>query len=191
EPAFLAGAEVSHRCSASVEGTRLTGSCTAGAAGRGGTNTSVCAVTGAVEPVDTCELISPAGVEQLFVLDSCPLLEEGESPGTGIGEPICAFRQNNCIWEVHCGQGDALTYSGRLERGETMAQWTLATGTPCKLGFDDDGNPSGSCMVAGEEPCALGSKDPDPGNDDCPTLPSGTEFYSHGCGGGDPLDCRV
>lgn len=191
EPAFLAGADVNHRCSAALDGTSLVGSCEAGAAGRGGTNTSVCAVTGEVEPPASCDAISPAGAEQIFVLDSCRLLEEGDGNGTGIGEPLCAFRQNNCIWEVHCGQGDELIYSGRLEPGDTAAQWNLATGTPCELSFDDEGNPTGACTVPGEEPCQLGSREPEPGSDECPTLPDGTEFYSRGCGGGDPLDCRL
>lgn len=191
EPAFLAGAEVQHRCSGAVEGTSLAGSCEAGAAGRGGTHTSLCAVTGEVEPLPSCEAISPAGSESLFVLDSCSLLKDGETPEAAIGEPICAFRQNNCIWETQCGRGDQLKYAGRLEPGDASVTWTLATGTPCELGFDEEGNAFGSCTVAGEEPCQLSSTEPVPGGDACPTLPSGTEFYSHGCGGGDPLDCRL
>lgn len=189
EPAFLAGTEVEHDCTATLSGTAVAGSCGAGAAGRRGTDTSVCAIGGSAEPVPACDPLAPGEGEFLFVLDSCPMLKDGEGEGPGIGEPVCALRQNNCIWEVQCGAD--LLYAGRVEPGSDTAQWRLATGTPCELTVDDDGQVSGSCTVPGEEACELSSMEPETDEANCPVLPEGTIWNSRGCGPEGSLGCRV
>ncbi|WP_437530055.1 hypothetical protein WME79_48990 [Sorangium sp. So ce726] len=190
-PAFLKGAKVNHSCTATLDDATLKGSCGAGSAGRGGTNTSVCASSGAFEPVAACGPLSPSAGEYLFVLDSCDILKNGEGAIPGIGEPVCAFRQNNCIWDVRCGNDPAMAFAGRAAPADRKVKWRLATGTPCEAGFDASGRMTGKCTVPGEEACQLTSKAAVPGGDDCPALPAGTDFYSNGCGGGDPLDCRA
>lgn len=190
EPAFLAGETVSHACSATLEEGAFTGSCGAGRAGRRGTNTSVCSVGGTPGTVAQCAPVA-ADTEQMFVLDSCDILKNGESGIPGIGEPVCLFRQNNCIWEVNCGNQDLLTFSGRLQPGDTAVDWTLATGTPCEATFDAQGGMSGSCTVPGQPSCSLSSKDASPGSDACPVVPAEDGFYAYGCGARETsLDCR-
>ncbi len=192
EPAFVAGEVVEHRCTADLDGNSLVGSCGAGRAGRGGENTSVCAVTAtAPELPAVCETLAPTN-EHLFVLDSCDLLKEGEGEGDGIGEPVCAIRQNNCIWEVQCGRD--LVFAGRALPGATKAEWQLATGTPCEASFDDSGKMTGKCTVSGEAACVLSSKTPVPGGEGCGILPETDEgFYGRGCGdgGGRRLACSA
>lgn len=182
-PTFLKGADVAHTCTATIEGTSLKGSCGAGASGRTGVNTSVCAVESTVSgkpPV--CSALSTKE-EQLFVLDSCELLKEGEGVNPGIGEPVCALRQNNCIWEVQCGED--LKFSGRLPDATTKtAQWRLETGTPCEAAFDSAGKLVGKCTVPGQDACELTSKPAVAGGVGCPALPLGTQFYTKGCAGG-------
>lgn len=193
EPAFLKGQVVAHACSAELSGTSLTGSCGAGAAGRGGVNTSVCGVTGkATSLPPTCGPLSDAN-EKLFALDSCEMLRDGAGPGEpGIGQPVCAFRQNNCIWEVNCGNDPMLTFTGRSTPGASRVEWKLFTGTPCEASFDSAGNISGSCTVPGQPACAIGNlKSPTPGSASCPALPLGTNFTTNGCGGGVTIDCRL
>lgn len=189
-PAFFAGEMVSHSCSGELEGNSLTGSCSAGRAGRRGTDTSVCALSAGIPELPaSCDNLAPTS-EHLFVLDSCDLLKNGEGGAdTGIGEPICAVRQNSCIWEVQCGQ--ELVFSGRIAPADTKLSWQLATGTPCEASFDSEGKMSGSCQVAGELACPLSSKDPVPGGAECGLLPESTGFYGRGCGdhGGARLTC--
>lgn len=192
EPAFVKGDVVSHSCVAALDGTALVGECGAGRVGRGGSNTSVCSVEGTAGALDVCQPLSNTN-EQLFVLNSCEILENGEGGVPGIGEPICAFRQNNCVWEVNCGS-PLLTFTGKLAPNATKAEWKLLTGTPCEASFDAQGNMTGKCTVAGEESCALNSKEAVPGGEDCPTLAPDTGNYkTRGCGdgAGDGLDCRV
>jgi len=186
-PAFLKGTDVSHTCTGAIEGTTLTGSCGAGASGRGGVNTSVCPIGASVATAPACGLLAPAA-EALFVLDSCELLKEGEEGTPGIGEPVCALRQNNCIWEVDCGGENV--FGGKLKAGSRKAEWRLATGTPCEASFDAQGKMTGKCTVPGQAACVLSSKTAVPGGADCVVLPQGTTFDSNGCGGG-PLECRL
>lgn len=191
-PAFLQGDVVAHNCSAQPSGTTLVGECGAGSAGRGGTNTSVCSISGGAAAVPQCGQVSSSSVgEALFALDSCDILKNGEGGVPGIGEPVCAFRQNNCVWEVNCGS-PFLTFSGRLEPGESALEWRLATGTPCTIEFDENGNPSGNCTVPGQPPCNLGSLTPVPGGAECPAPAEGRSFTGRGCGdrGGTALECR-
>lgn len=188
-PAFLKGDVVNHSCTATVEGTMVTGSCGAGRQGRNGTNTSVCAVSGVATGLPpTCGLLAPAA-EHLLVLDSCEALEEGEGSTPGIGEPVCAVRQNNCVWEVQCGRD--LVFEGQLAAGATQLDWTLPTGTPCEIAFNGAGVMTGKCQVPGQPACNLSSKSPVPGGAECPTLPEGTGFRARGCGDaqGNSLEC--
>jgi hypothetical protein len=193
DPAFLKGAEVSHACTAVVEGTSLTGTCGAGRAGRGGVNTSECAVEGTTPETPSCALLSPTQ-EHLFVLDSCEILKEGEGSNPGIGEPVCAFRQNNCVWDVQCGNNPDTKFSGRLKPGATKVEWRLPTGTPCEVSFDASGNVTGKCTVPGQAPCMLKSKPAVPGGEDCPVIPvpENADFWGRGCGNGNgrALVCR-
>jgi hypothetical protein len=186
-PAFSKGDEVAHTCNGTVDGTTLTGTCGAGATGRGGVNTSVCPIGASVPAAAACGLLAPEA-EALFVLDSCDLLKEGEEGTPGVGEPVCALRQNNCVWEVDCG-GDNV-FGGKLKPSATKAEWRLATGTPCEASFDAQGKMTGKCTVPGQAACLLSSKPAVPGGDDCVVLPEGTTFDSNGCGGG-PLECRL
>lgn len=188
-PAFMKGAEAAHTCTGTVAEGKLTGSCTAGG-GRGVMPTSVCALGGTYTAPATCANIGPSA-EQLFVLDSCDALKNGEGQNPGIGEPVCALRQNNCIWDVQCGQDPLTKFAGRLPAGARKIEWRLATGTPCELSVDATGAVSGKCTVPGQAACELKSKPAVPGGADCPILPGGTNVTSHGCGGGDPLDCRA
>ncbi|MBO6933477.1 MAG: hypothetical protein JJ863_00830 [Deltaproteobacteria bacterium] len=183
EPAFLEGDTVPHGCSATVEGTTLAGSCGAGRAGRRGMNTSVCSIGGSAAEIPSCDLLAPTS-EHLFVLEPCETLES-------IGQPICAFRQNGCVWDVQCGDNPELSFSGRLEPGATEVAFQLSTGTPCDFEFDADGDMTGACRVPGEVACELSSTDAVPGGAACPIVPYESDFYSRGCAGGDPLDCRV
>lgn len=188
KPAFLRGAQVNHTCTGTVVDGALTGSCVAGAT-RGTMPTSTCTLAGRGTAPTSCELVAPA-TEQLFVLDSCDALKNGQGANVGIGEPVCAFRQTGCIWEVQCGRGDATKFSGRLQPGANKVEWKLATGTPCELSFDASGAASGKCSVPGQAACELKSKPAVPGGA-CEVLPGGTNVKSHGCGGGDPLACRL
>ncbi|AKF08728.1 hypothetical protein [Sandaracinus amylolyticus] len=187
-PAFMAGDIVAHSCTATLEGTTLSGSCGAGRAGRGGADTSVCAISGAQVAPPTCDLVAPAS-ETLFALHSCDELRNGVGGEPGIGEPVCAFRQNNCIWEVNCGNNPLLTFSGRIAPGDDSVRWHLLTGTPCEIGFDDAGNLEGECTVPGEEACMLRSIDAVPGGETCPAAVNDAEFTSRGCGAA--IDCRI
>jgi hypothetical protein len=190
-PAFAKGDQVTHACTATLTGESLAGSCAAGAASRRGTSTSVCSVAARSDAeVPACSLLAPSA-DHLFTLDACELLRDGDGDEPGIGEPVCAFRQNNCIWEVNCGNHPLLTFGGRLSPGATKATWRLFSGTPCEASFDAQGKMTGRCTVPGEEACQLASKPPVPGGADCPAVPEGTAFHSRGCGGGDPLDCRA
>lgn len=191
EPAFRAGAEVSHSCitTVSAEGA-LTGTCGAGSSGRGGVNTSVWTVGGAAQVPAQCELLAPSN-ELIFALDSCDNLKFGNEGVPGIGEPLCAFRQNNCIWEIQCGGG--LLYSGRLEPGAKSFDWRLETGTRCDGSFDAQGEFAGVCAVPGLFSCNLGSKDFAPGGEECPSAPTNeSTVTSRGCGNGNGQDmvCR-
>ncbi|HEX6243679.1 MAG TPA: hypothetical protein VFZ61_22350 [Polyangiales bacterium] len=188
-PAFLKGAEVNHNCTGTLSNGALTGSCVAGAV-RGGQPTSSCTLEAAGTAVPTCENIAPA-TEQLFALESCDLLKNGEGQNPGIGEPVCAFRQNSCIWDVQCGNDPLTKFSGRLAPGVKKLEWRLLTGTPCEMSFDATGKMTGKCTVPGEAACPLSSKDAVAGGTNCPALPSGTDVKSNGCGGGDPLTCRL
>lgn len=190
-PAFAAGATVNHSCPSTVNGTSVSGLCSAGNVG-GGQNakpaTSLYTVTSTASGLPgSCNAIGPF-TEELFVLDSCPILEQGEGDVPGIGEPICAFQQNGCVWQVTCGTD--LQFGGVLQPGQTKAEWRLPTGTPCEASFDAAGKLSGKCTVPGQTACNLSSKAPVPAPASCPQLPT-TDFYSNGCGGGDPLNCRV
>jgi len=180
-PAFLKGAVVRHSCSLAVNGTTVSGSCGAGSSGRGGTNTSLCSIGGSADGVSpTCELVAPAA-EHVLVLDSCEALKEGEGANPGIGEPVCAVRQNNCVWEVQCGR--ALKFEGVLEPGGTKLNWTLPTGTPCEISFDESGEMTGKCQVPEQPACNLSSKEASPGGDECAALPDET-VQTRGCGDG-------
>jgi hypothetical protein len=187
-PAFTKGTEVNHTCTGMIQGGKLTGSCSAGQV-RGMMATSVCTMEGNGTAPAVCAPIAPKP-EQLFVLDSCELLENGEGAMPGIGEPVCALRQNGCIWDLQCGQNPLTKFSGRLEQGATKVSWRLATGTPCELSVDAAGAVSGKCTVPGQTACELKSKPAVAGAMDCPALPPGNNIKSHGCGGGDPLMCR-
>lgn len=183
-PAFLKGAEVDHSCTATVDGQKLTGSCGAGAAGRGTSNTSVCAVEGMSAVVaDSCAPLTPSAGEFLFVLDSCDPLKNGIEGNPGIGEPVCAIRQNNCIWEVQCGSEPTLHFEGRLSpTGERKLQWKLATGTPCEATVSASGKVSGKCQVPNQPACPLASKSPVAGGAACPAVPPGVDYWVRGCG---------
>lgn len=189
--AFTKGESVNHSCVGTLNGTDLTGTCSAGASGRGGTATSVCAIGGkAPAAVPACSNLTDT-TEKLFVLDSCTELKDGFNQEPGIGQPVCIYRQNNCIWEVNCGNDPLLTFTGRLQPGATGIEWRLLTGTPCEAKFDATGKVSGSCTVPGQAACALSSTTSVPGQANvCPALPIGTQFYTHGCG---PFatECRV
>lgn len=192
-PAFKKGDSVNHTCAGTVIGGLLDVRCTAGAARRDGVAvaaTSVCKVEGSGTAPATCNLIAPK-TENVFALDSCSLLKDGDGQNPGIGEPVCAYRQNGCVWDLQCGNDPLLKFSGRLPGNATKLSWTLPTGTPCELDWDAQGNVTGSCTVAGQAPCALASKTAVPGGASCPALPVNTSARSRGCGGGDPLDCRV
>jgi len=193
-PAFAQGAQVSHSCATTLTGGALQGTCSAGAYTRSPAipATSVYAFEAkAPTSVPVCSAIGPFS-EHLFVLDSCPLLKDGEGTEPGIGEPICSFQQNGCIWKVTCVSDPAkpLVFSGKLTPGQTSVSWRLETGTPCEAGFDAKGNLSGKCTVPGAAACNLSSKAPAPAVG-CPKL--ATKFSSLGCGNdsdGVPLDCR-
>ena len=150
----------------------------------------MCAVGGAVEQVAQCAPLSSAGHEQIFVLDACDALKNGEGGEPGIGEPLCAFRQNNCVWEIECGGG--MTYTGRIEPGDTTFEWQLATGTQCEGSFTEQGEFSGVCAVPDLFSCDLGSKAPEPGAEACPSAPIDQDVTSRGCGNGsgDRMACR-
>lgn len=188
-PAFLKGAEVNHSCSGAIAAGKLTGSCTAGAL-RGGTATSVCANEGTVPAVPVCSLLAPTN-EHIFVLDSCDNLKLGEGQNPGIGEPVCALRQNNCIWDIQCGNDPLTKFSGRLTPGAGKLEWRLLTGTPCELTVGKtSGAIRGKCTVPGQTACDLSNKPAVAGGPSCPVLPPNTDPRSNGCGGGDPLSCR-
>lgn len=194
-PAFLAGENVNHSCALTVAGTAVSGTCSAGASGGRGNQkpaTSVYNIAAGATAVASCDLLAPSESE-VFVLDSCPIMKEGESGVPGIGEPVCALRQNNCIWEVQCGPAqDNLIFGGRLQPGQDKVEFKLGTGTPCEASFDNDGNLTGKCTVPGQTACELKSKAPVRGIEgECPALPSDAHFYTNGCAGGDPLDCHV
>jgi len=182
-PAFLKGAEVRHTCTGTITGSNLAGTCGAGATGRGGANTSVCAVESTLSGLPpTCSSLV-AGDAKLFALDSCDLMKEGEGANPGIGEPVCAYRQNNCVWDVQCGS--ELHFSGRFADAATKkAEWRLETGTPCEASFDANGKLSGTCTVPGQAACELTSKVAVAGGSACTALPKGTSFNTKGCGGG-------
>jgi len=181
-PAFLKGADVRHTCTGTVTGANLAGTCGAGATGRGGTNTSVCAVESTLSGLPpVCSSLVP-GDAKLFALDSCTLLKEGEGANAGIGEPVCAYRQNNCVWDVQCGSD--LHFGGRFPDATTKkAEWRLDTGTPCEATFDANGKLTGKCTVPGQAACALTSKTAVPGGSTCSTL-QGNSFTTKGCAGG-------
>jgi hypothetical protein len=191
EPAFRAGDEVDHSCITTVnaEGV-LSGECGAGGSGRGGVNTSVWTVTGAAPAPVQCELLAPKN-ELIFALDSCDNLKHGSEGEPGIGEPLCAFRQNNCIWEIQCGRD--LLYTGRIQPGAKSFDWRLETGTRCDGSFDAQGEFSGVCAVPGLFSCNLGSKDFAPGGEECPSAPiNESTVTSRGCGNGNGqnMNCR-
>jgi hypothetical protein len=182
-PAFLKGADAKHTCTGTITGSTLAGTCGAGATGRGGTNTSVCAIESTLSDVSpTCASLV-AGNEKLFALDSCEFMKDGEGGNPGIGEPVCAYRQNNCIWDVQCGA--ELHFGGRFASASTQkAEWRLDTGTPCEATFDANGNLTGKCTVPGQKACVLSSKTAVAGDSSCVALPKGTSFNSKGCSGG-------
>jgi hypothetical protein len=196
-PAFLQGAQISHPCVTTLAGDALQGSCSAGAySARGATSLPATSVYDfeavASKPVPVCSAIGPF-TEDLFVLDSCAILKEGEGNEPGLGEPICAFQQNGCIWKVSCMTDPAapVVFSGKLTPGQTQATWNLNTGTPCEASFDANGNMAGKCTVPGAPACLLKSKAPSPAVG-CPQLSS--NFTSRGCGNdsdGIPLECRL
>lgn len=188
-PAFLAGAVVNHSCAATLDGTALTGTCGAGSSGRGGTNTSVCAVTGLSEVQPQCEQLAPSN-ELIFALDSCDPMKYGGEGEPGIGEPLCAFRQNNCIWDIQCGRD--LKFTGRLQPGATKFNWKLQTGTQCEGGFSESGAFNGVCAVPGLFSCEMWSQEAAPGGEECPSAPVGLDVTSRGCGNGsgDAMECR-
>ncbi|HVJ92413.1 MAG TPA: hypothetical protein VM580_21580 [Labilithrix sp.] len=189
-PAFLKGETVAHACTATLEGVKLSGSCVAGRSGRNGTHTSVCGITGqATSLPPTCGPVTKEN-ELLFALDSCTELRDGAGSEPGIGQPVCAFRQNNCIWEVNCANDPLLTFAGRLAQNSTKLEWRLLTGTPCEATLDASGNVTGKCTVPGETACALKSIPAAPGGESCPTLPVESDFHTNGCGGGS-VQCRV
>jgi hypothetical protein len=182
-PAFLKDAEVRHTCTGKITGSDLAGSCGAGASGRNGVNTSVCAIESKVSAAPPVCAPLVTGGEKLFALDSCELLKEGEGATDGIGEPVCAYRQNNCIWDVQCGS--ELHFGGRLADAATKkVEWRLGTGTPCEASFDANGKLTGKCTVPGQAACVLSSKTAVPGASGCPALPVGNSFNTKGCGGG-------
>lgn len=190
-PAFLKGAEVNHSCEGTIANGKLTGACTAGGT-RGASGlppTSVCANEASVPSVGTCNLLAPSK-DFLFVLDSCDMLKNGEGQTPGIGQPVCALQQNNCIWNVQCGEDPLTRFSGRLTPGATKLEWRLLTGTPCEIQVSPGGAVSGSCTVAGEAPCQLRDIPAVAGGPTCPALPKDREPRSNGCAGGDPLACR-
>lgn len=196
-PSFLKDANVNHPCTTTLSGDALQGTCSAGAYSvRGGTSLPATSVYDfeavASAPVPVCSAVGPF-TEDLFVLDSCQILEEGEPNVPGIGEPICAFQQNGCVWRVTCITDPVapLVFGGKLTPGQTKVEWKLTTGTPCEAAFDASGNLSGKCTVPGQASCALKSKAPAPAVG-CPQL--GGTFTSRGCGNdsdGIPLDCRL
>jgi len=182
-PAFLKGADVRHTCTGTITGSNLAGTCGAGATGRGGVNTSVCAVESTLSGLPPVCSSLVAGDAKLFALDSCELLKEGEGANPGIGEPVCAYRQNNCVWDVQCGSD--LHFAGRFPDAATKkAEWRLETGTPCEATFDANGKLIGQCTVPGQTACALTSKTAVAGGSACTALPKGTSFNTKGCAGG-------
>jgi len=182
-PAFLKGADVRHTCTGSITGNNLAGTCVAGATGRGGTNTSVCGVESTLSNLPPVCSSLVAGDAKLFALDSCELMKEGEGVNPGIGEPVCAYRQNNCVWDVQCGSD--LHFSGRFpDAAAKKAEWRLETGTPCEATFDANGKLTGKCTVPGQAACSLASKPAIAGDSSCLALPVGTAFTTKGCAGG-------
>lgn len=186
-PAFVKGDVVSHSCSATIEGTSLAGECGAGRLGRRGTNTSVCAVSGTGDAVAACEPLAPS-LDHLFVLDSCELLKDGEGATPGIGEPVCSYRQNNCVWQLQCGR--EIKFEGKLAPTDSKATFSLAAGTPCEVAFDATGKMTGKCTVAGEAACNLKSKTAQP-DASCDVFPEEEALWARGCGdgGGSRLEC--
>src|SRR5690606_37120231 len=82
-------------------------------------------------------------------------------------------------------------YSGKVAPTDTKLKWSLATGTPCEISFDEEGEMTGNCTVPGEEPCALSSKDPEAPGEECFEFPDFPDFWGRGCGdrGGARLAC--
>jgi len=195
-PTFAQGALVSHACATTLAGDALQGSCSAGAySARGATPIPATSVydfeARASAPVPMCSAVGPF-TEHLFVLDSCSALKNAQGTTPGLGEPICSFQQNGCVWKVTCTGDPAspLVFQGKLTPGQTSASWKLPTGVPCEATFDAKGNLTGKCTVPGQATCALASKAPAPAVG-CPQL--GTNFVSRGCGNdsdGIPLGCR-
>lgn len=188
-PAFLAGATVSHSCVGTLDGTSLSGQCGAGRSGRGGADTSVCSIVGsAVAPLE-CAPLAPSS-ELIFALDSCDPMKNGGEGEPGIGEPLCAFRQNNCIWEIQCGRD--LLFTGRLQPGDTNFAWKLETGTQCEGAFSETGVFNGVCAVPDLFSCNMWSKEASPGGETCPAAPIGETVTSRGCGNanGESMACR-
>lgn len=190
--AFLKGAETNHTCVGNiVEGKfdATTSKCSAGNSGQIPA-TSVCTNEATVPSVGSCNLIAPKK-DFLFVLDSCDILKNGEGGQPGIGQPVCAIQQNNCVWNIQCGEDPLTRFSGKLTPGATKIDFRLLTGTPCEVAVSASGVVSGSCTVQGEAPCMLRSIPAVPGVPGvCPALPANTDPRSNGCAGGDPLECR-
>ena len=190
-PAFLQGEVALHRCDGTLDGGSFTGSCAAGRASRAGVYTSVCSTNAAAATLPpVCGPLSPSTGEMLFVLDSCDAMKNGEGSSPGIGEPICAFRQNNCAWELNCG---GLMFEGLAKPGETSLSWKLPTGADCEASFDAQGHVAGTCSVPGLFTCPLKDMPAVPGGEGCSSYPIGQTFTSRGCGNGsgDRMECRL
>lgn len=188
--AFDQGDTVNHPCTVAIDGTAVSGTCVAGASGSQPATSVYNITSGTVAAPPVCLPLAPES-EHLFVLDSCSALKDGIGEEPGIGQPVCALRQNNCIWEVNCGNDPLLTFSGRATPGSRRVEWRLATGTPCEAGFSESGTLTGSCTVPGEAACSLSNIPAVPGDTSCPAMPVGTAFRSHGCGGGSGIQCRA
>jgi hypothetical protein len=196
-PQFEAGVEFGHTCATRVTGSAVTGTCFAGGrsvvtdtADPAYATQSRWPITGAAVGVPaSCPQL--AGVnEKLFALDSCTELRDGVAGEPGIGQPVCAYRQNNCIWEVNCGNSPLLRFGGRLQPAARRLDWKLATGTPCDASFDASGTMTGRCTVPGTPACDLTEVAAVPGlAEECPELP-GNGFMSRGCGGAS-IVCRT
>jgi hypothetical protein len=196
-PQFEAGVEFAHTCTTTLTGTAVSGTCWAGGRALITDTTNPGHATQSRWPISgtpvgvpaTCAAITSVN-EKLFALDSCEELRDGADGEPGIGQPVCAFRQNNCIWEVNCGNSPLLRFAGRIQPGDRRFAWKLATGTPCDAGFDASGKLDGKCTVPGAQACNLTETAAVPGvAGQCPAMPA-TGFLSRGCGGAS-VACRT
>jgi hypothetical protein len=197
QPQFEAGVELGHTCATRITGSEVSGACFAGGRSIITDTADPAYATQSRWPISGVSTGVPAvcgqlagASEKLFALDSCTELRDGMDGVPGIGQPVCAYRQNNCIWEVNCGNSPLLRFAGRLQPATRRLAWTLATGTPCDASFDATGAISGTCTVPGAPACHLTEIAASAGvTEECPDLPD-SGFMSRGCGGAS-IVCRT